>query len=122
MVLAWIATGAVVLLFFALLLRRRSYRIPAIVCLIILAGAVVSAYSNAFRLQQRVRGLVESSNPDFPHSRILIWKTAIQMWREHFWFGVTMLSGDRLFQTQPTASETDRSTTCLTLGVDEELW
>src|SRR5438477_5407421 len=85
---AWIATGAVVLLFFALLLRRRSYRIPAIVCLIILAGAVVSAYSNAFRLQQRVRGLVESSNPDFPHSRILIWKAAIQMWRDHFWFGV----------------------------------
>ena len=85
---AWIATGAVVLLFFALLLRRRSYRIPAIVCLIILAGAVVSAYSNAFRLQQRVRGLMESSNPDFPHSRILIWKPAIQMWRDHFWFGV----------------------------------
>ena len=40
---------------------------------------------------------------------------------EHYWFGVTMLSGDRLFQTQPLASETDRSPTCLTLGVDEEL-
>ncbi len=40
---------------------------------------------------------------------------------EHFWFGVTMLSGDRLFHTQPPASRTDRSETCLTLGVDRQL-
>jgi Fatty acid hydroxylase superfamily len=40
---------------------------------------------------------------------------------EHFWFGVTMLSGDRLFHTQPGQSETDRSDTCLTLGIENEL-
>jgi hypothetical protein len=40
---------------------------------------------------------------------------------EHFWFGVTMLSGDRLFHTQPVANQTERSETCLTLGVENEL-
>jgi Fatty acid hydroxylase superfamily len=40
---------------------------------------------------------------------------------EHFWYGVTMLSGDRLFGTQPTASQAVRSETCLTLGVEKEL-
>ncbi len=40
---------------------------------------------------------------------------------EHFWFGVTMLSGDRLFHTMPHASKTDRSETCMTLGVENQL-
>ncbi|HEX3725005.1 MAG TPA: sterol desaturase family protein [Pirellulales bacterium] len=39
---------------------------------------------------------------------------------EHYWFGVTMLSGDRLFRTQPLPSDTDRSETCLTLGAETE--
>jgi hypothetical protein len=40
---------------------------------------------------------------------------------EHFWYGVTMLTGDRLLQTQPPANKTPRSETCLTLGVEREL-
>jgi sterol desaturase/sphingolipid hydroxylase (fatty acid hydroxylase superfamily) len=40
---------------------------------------------------------------------------------EHYWFGVTMLSGDQLLQTQPPAGETARSETCLNLGVEREL-
>ena len=40
---------------------------------------------------------------------------------EHFWYGVTMLSGDRLLQTQPISNRTERSDTCLTLGVESDL-
>ncbi len=40
---------------------------------------------------------------------------------EHYWYGVTMLSGDQLFQTQPSAQQTPRSETCLTLGVENQL-
>jgi sterol desaturase/sphingolipid hydroxylase (fatty acid hydroxylase superfamily) len=36
---------------------------------------------------------------------------------EQYWFGVTMLSGDRLLHTQPTAQQATRSATCLTMGV-----
>ncbi|HTU24678.1 MAG TPA: sterol desaturase family protein [Pirellulales bacterium] len=36
---------------------------------------------------------------------------------EHYWFGVTMLSGDWLLSTQPTAQATARSETVLSLGV-----
>jgi sterol desaturase/sphingolipid hydroxylase (fatty acid hydroxylase superfamily) len=39
---------------------------------------------------------------------------------EQYWFGVTMLSGDWLLKTQPTADEASRSPTCLTLGVASE--
>jgi hypothetical protein len=40
---------------------------------------------------------------------------------EHFWYGLTMLTGDRLLFTQPTGQSTPHSTTCMTLGVQEEL-
>ncbi len=49
-----------------------------------------------------------------------------RLWRNHrlhhfqnenFWYGVTMLSGDWLLRTQPTAKQTPRSETVLTLGV-----
>jgi sterol desaturase/sphingolipid hydroxylase (fatty acid hydroxylase superfamily) len=38
---------------------------------------------------------------------------------EQYWYGVTMLSGDRFLGTQPRPQETSRSETCLTLGVDD---
>jgi hypothetical protein len=40
---------------------------------------------------------------------------------EKYWFGVTMLSGDRLLGTQPDPSEVETSPTCRTLGRDAEL-
>lgn len=39
---------------------------------------------------------------------------------ENYWYGVTMLAGDRLLLTQPAAHDTSRSATCLTLGVASE--
>jgi sterol desaturase/sphingolipid hydroxylase (fatty acid hydroxylase superfamily) len=39
---------------------------------------------------------------------------------EQYWYGVTMLSGDRILGTQPKPQETSRSETVLTLGVTEE--
>ncbi len=36
---------------------------------------------------------------------------------EQYWYGVTMLAGDWLLKTQPSAQEASRSQTCLTLGV-----
>jgi Fatty acid hydroxylase superfamily len=40
---------------------------------------------------------------------------------EHYWYGVTMLSGDLLLHTQPVASETTRSDTCTNLAGEPEL-
>ncbi len=39
---------------------------------------------------------------------------------EHYWFGVTMLSGDRLLGTAPELGEVDTSETCRTLGVEPD--
>jgi sterol desaturase/sphingolipid hydroxylase (fatty acid hydroxylase superfamily) len=52
-----------------------------------------------------------------------------RLWRNHrlhhfknekFWYGVTMLSGDRWLNTQPPPSRTPRSDTCLTLGIETD--
>ena len=36
---------------------------------------------------------------------------------EHYWFGVTMLSADRLLRTAPDPESVERSETARTLGV-----
>jgi hypothetical protein len=40
---------------------------------------------------------------------------------EHYWFGVTMLGGDRLLRTAPVASSVPTSDTCRTLGLADTL-
>lgn len=40
---------------------------------------------------------------------------------EHYWYGVTMLSGDRLLHTAPALDEVPTSATCRTLGMEETL-
>lgn len=37
---------------------------------------------------------------------------------EHYWFGVTMLSADRILRTQPSTLVAAHSPTCRTLGID----
>lgn len=40
---------------------------------------------------------------------------------EHYWFGVTMLSGDRLLGTAPALEDVPTSRTCRTLGLEDDL-
>jgi len=40
---------------------------------------------------------------------------------EHYWFGVTMLGGDRLLRTAPALNAVPTSATCRTLGMDDTL-
>jgi hypothetical protein len=40
---------------------------------------------------------------------------------EHYWFGVTMLSGDRLMRTAPALDDVPTSRTCRTLGLEDGL-
>ncbi|MEW6272242.1 MAG: sterol desaturase family protein [Thermodesulfobacteriota bacterium] len=40
---------------------------------------------------------------------------------EHYWFGVTMLGGDRLLGTAPALNEVPTSSTCRTLGLEDTL-
>lgn len=40
---------------------------------------------------------------------------------EHYWFGVTMLSGDRLLGTAPALGDVPTSATCRTLGFEDDL-
>lgn len=40
---------------------------------------------------------------------------------EHYWYGVTMLSGDRLLGTAPALDDVPTSATCRTLGLEDGL-
>jgi hypothetical protein len=53
-----------------------------------------------------------------------------RLWRNHrlhhcknenYWFGVTMLSGDRLLRTAPELGDVPTSATCRTLGMEDTL-
>ncbi|MBM4243292.1 MAG: sterol desaturase family protein [Deltaproteobacteria bacterium] len=53
-----------------------------------------------------------------------------RLWRNHrlhhcknerYWFGVTMLSGDRLMRTAPALDDVPTSSTCRTLGLEDGL-
>jgi len=58
------------------------------------------------------------------------WWLYDRLWRNHrlhhcknenYWFGVTMLSGDRLLGTAPALDEVATSATCRTLGMEDTL-
>lgn len=40
---------------------------------------------------------------------------------EHYWYGVSMTSGDKLLRTAPEPEDVESSPTCRTLGFDEQL-
>jgi len=58
------------------------------------------------------------------------WWLYDRLWRNHrlhhcknenYWYGVTMLSGDRLLRTAPALGDVSTSATCRTLGFEETL-
>ena len=85
---AWAATGVALALFFALLIRRREYRIPALIVLAALTAASFYFYSKADRVQKRLHNVVSTTSPDSTQIRLWLWEPTLQMWKDHPWFGV----------------------------------
>jgi len=83
----WVATIAALLFFFILLIRRRQYRIPAFVALVLLAALTAEFYLKTYRAQKRLDEMFSAESPDNVQARVWLWKSAFQMWRDHFWLG-----------------------------------
>ncbi len=83
---AWIATGLMLLVFVAVLLSRPHYRLPVILAMAVILGAVGYFFSRlgapTLRLEQSF------ANAQWIDARRDIWQTAWRMWRDHSWFGV----------------------------------
>jgi O-antigen ligase len=89
----WVATGVGIFFVLGILLFHRNHRLRALLLLVILLGGsglfVAKYLSKTAPFQERVVKSVPSDPGvlDFD-TRFALWKTAKQMWLDHFWFGV----------------------------------
>lgn len=94
----WLAAGAAILLFTGLLFLRRGFRLPALALLavILVAGGIVVTRSLYF--QERFKKAFDENKPTkLEDIRFELWRPAVQMWRDHFWFGAGPAHFDPVF-------------------------
>jgi O-antigen ligase len=84
----WIAAGLSLLVLFVLLVRERQHRLPALVLLVVLVGAGTFFVLEAQQVQKRVHRVFAVNTPQHALVRFWIWQPALQMWRDHRWWGV----------------------------------
>ena len=84
----WLASGISLLLLFALLLRKRQYRLPALVALAIFGIAATVIYQRSDKLQDRIQNMNEGGSTAFVSARPAIWKAAWKMFKDHQLWGV----------------------------------
>ena len=80
---SWISVGLALLVFFAVLSRHRSYRVPAAVLLVVIIGAGIYAIPRTQLFQKRLQAV---SADDWV--RFEIWRPAVQMWEQNPWWGL----------------------------------
>ena len=88
----WVSAGAGVFLVLGILLGHANHRLKALVLLVLLLGGGVffadQCLSKSPVYMRRV-AQPDANEPgvvDF-HYRLEVWRTAVQMWQDHFWFG-----------------------------------
>ena len=85
---AYVSTGVALLLFFGVLLLRRAYRLPSFVMLLVLLGAGAYFLPKSLPVQARLKPILEGTGRFEEDARYLLWRAAIQVWRENVWWGV----------------------------------
>jgi hypothetical protein len=81
----WVASGVALLVFCGLLIRRRQYRIPALIVLALLTLGGIFFYVNAREPQQRIKETFTKDNPqESANFRLSMSKPTLEMWLGHF--------------------------------------
>ena len=87
----WVATAAGLLALLTVLISRRDHRLPALGLLIILAAGgmifVTKYLAATLSYAQRLKNPETFMQLDWNVRRDM-WGAAVQMWRDHFWWGV----------------------------------
>ena len=94
---SWISTGLVLGLFFLVLAAHRSYRLPALVLLLVLVGGAVLVVPRSETFQTRAKQLFVYGKLD-DDSRFSLWQPAIRIWRDHKLWGAGPGHFDYLFR------------------------
>lgn len=84
----WVATALTLLIVFGLLLRYRSYRIPALLGVLIIAIGVYGFTKYASQPKKRFTNMFTPGQLEDTSIRSSLWKPAVQMWQDHPWLGV----------------------------------
>lgn len=81
----WLAAAASLPVLFFMLMRERQYRLPALVALVALvAGGVWFTTQSQYA---RERQAATTSSGEERDLRVLIWPSAVKVWRENYWWG-----------------------------------
>jgi len=84
----YVSTAVALLLFFGVLLFNRTYRLPALVLLVVVVGAGAYYLPKSFRVQARLKPVLAGEGRLENDVRIVLWKSAIQVWQQNPWWGV----------------------------------
>ena len=84
----WLATIVTLFLFFICLIRRRQFRIPALVAALLLVGLVTAFCFKTGQVQKRFDEILSAEAPNSAETRFRLWRPTFRMWQDHFWLGV----------------------------------
>jgi O-antigen ligase len=85
---AYASTAVALALFFGVLLFHRTYRLPALVLLVVVVGAGAYYLPKSFPVQARLKPAFAGQGRIEEDSRVLLWQAAIRIWQENPWWGV----------------------------------
>ena len=83
----WIATGLTLVTLFTVLLFHRTYRLPSLVILVVLAGSAMVLLPRSHFFKARFKEITKNEKFN-SNARFDLWLPAIQMWRTNPWWGV----------------------------------
>ncbi|MCF7668997.1 MAG: O-antigen ligase family protein [Verrucomicrobia bacterium] len=92
----WISTGVALAILFFILVRNRSFRLPAIAFLVLLIGGVTTFVIKTEDVQKRFESMVTSGKLE--NIRFKLWKPAYAIWQDNLWLGAGPAHFDPLFR------------------------
>jgi O-antigen ligase len=84
---SWVACIVALTTLFAVLLLNRAHRLPAGLLLLVLIGGGAWAVAQTDLFHTRLHRMKVGDRVDLD-VRLVLWETAVRMWRDHLWFGV----------------------------------
>ena len=82
----WIASGIALALFFAVLVRYRETRLPAILFFVAVLGGGLYLARDAPKLKNRWDQMLSGRNA-ISEPRFYLWQSAIRVWQDNVWWG-----------------------------------
>ena len=93
-----ISTALSLIVFFALLLLHRTYRLPSLVVLVVVIGGGLFFLPRSYYFKARLNEMNKDDKLN-SNSRFELWWPAVEMWREQPWWGVGPAHYDYRFRT-----------------------